>query len=298
LLVSVVISNYNYARFLPAALDSVLSQTHQELEVIVVDDGSSDESREVLARYGNRIRLICQDNAGVSAARNAGILASRGEAVAFLDSDDVWDHVKIAEQVARLTIARLGLVYCGIEYIDEQGGSLGFDVEGVEGRILVPHGLLRARSVRAGSSAVVRRNCFDSCGLFDAHLSTSADWDMWRRIACVYDVAMVRRPLLKYRVHRAQMHHRLDVFERDMVRAVSAMFEDPAAAAIWPHRRLCYANLYATLCASYWRYGSWANSWSCALRSLTQRPDVLIAQAIGVPLRRVRRALTTERKPF
>jgi glycosyltransferase involved in cell wall biosynthesis len=297
-MVSVVISNYNYARFLPAALESVLSQTYQEFEVIVVDDGSTDESRDVLARYGNRIRHISQSNAGVSAARNAGIRASRGDAIAFLDSDDIWHRAKLAEQVARLTSADAGLVYCGIEYIDERGRSLGIDVEGVEGRILVPHGLLRARSVRAGSSAIVRRDCFDSCGLFDVHLSTSADWDMWRRIAGAYDIAMVRRPLLKYRVHGAQMHRRLDAFERDMVRAVSAMFEDPAAAEIWPHRRLCYANLYATLCGSYWRYGSWARSCSYGLRSLAQRPDVLIAQAIGAPMRRVRRAITSERRPF
>lgn len=293
-LVSVVVSNYNYARFLPAALDSVLAQTHRELDVVVVDDGSTDESLAVLARYGGRIRVLRQENAGVSAARNAGIAASRGGAVAFLDSDDVWDHGKIAAQVVRLADERVGLVYCGIEYIDAQGASLGRDVEGLEGSILVPHGLLRAKTVRTGSSALVRRECFDTRGCFDVKLSTSADWDMWRRIATSYDVAIVRRPLLKYRVHGAQMHRRLDVFERDMLRAVGRMFDDPAAVAIRPHRRLCYANLYATLCGSYLYQRAWSKTASFALKSLAQRPDVLIAQALSAPLRRARRLKAAE----
>src|SRR5262249_31415776 len=191
-LVSVVISNYNYGRFLPAALDSVLGQTYPALDVIVVDDGSTDESAEVLARYDRRIRTLRQTNAGVSAARNEGILASRGEAIAFLDADDVWAGDKIAAQVERLgeTDVNVGLVYCGIEFIDTQGGSLGIDIEGEEGRILVPHALLRAKTVNTGSSALVRRACFDTCGLFDVKLSTSADWDMWRRVASSYEVAM------------------------------------------------------------------------------------------------------------
>ncbi len=209
-LVSVVISNYNYGRFLPAALDSVLRQTYTALDVIVVDDGSTDESAEVLARYDGRVRILRQKNAGVSAARNAGILASRGEAVAFLDADDVWDHDKIAAQVERLSKAPVGLVYCGIEFIDAQGGSLGVDVEGEEGRIVVPHALLRAKTVRTGSSALVRRVCFDTRGLFDVKLSTSADWDMWRRIACFVRRGDGAAAAAQYRVHGAQMHRNVE----------------------------------------------------------------------------------------
>jgi hypothetical protein len=97
-LISVVIPNYNYARYLGAAVDSALGQTHSELEVIVVDDGSTDDSREILAGYGDRVRVLLQENAGQLAAVNAGVAASRGEIVCLLDSDDVF----LAEKVARV----------------------------------------------------------------------------------------------------------------------------------------------------------------------------------------------------
>ena len=297
-LVSVVIPNYNYARYLPAALDSVLGQTHTALDVMVVDDGSTDDSAAVLARYDGRIRVLRQKNAGVSAARNNGIAASRGEAIAFLDADDVWDREKIAAQVERLADLQVGLVHCGIEFIDAQGQSLGVDVAGEEGDILLPHALLRAKTVRTGSSALVRKVCFDTVGSFDTGLSTSADWDMWRRIAGTYRVAMVRRPLLKYRVHGAQMHKNVEVFQRDMERAMASMFADPAAAAVQPYRRECYANMYATLCGSYLHQRSWQKTASCAVKSLVQRPDKLLAQAVGLPLRRARRLLRPSRLPF
>jgi glycosyltransferase involved in cell wall biosynthesis len=299
LLVSVVIPNYNYGRFLPAALDGVLGQTHTALDVIVVDDGSTDDSAQVLARYDGRIRVLRQKNAGVSAARNAGIQASRGQAVAFLDADDVWDKEKIAAQVERLANPQVGLVHCGIEFINAHGGSLGVDVEGAEGRILVAHALLREKTVRTGSTALVRRECFDRLGLFDVGLSTSADWDMWRRIAGSYEVAMVRRPLLKYRVHGAQMHRNLDVFERDVLRAVGSMFADPIAAAVLqPFRDECYANLYSTLSRSYFGQGHWKKSVQFAVSSLRRRPDRFLIEALSAPLRRARKLLSAQQLPF
>jgi glycosyltransferase involved in cell wall biosynthesis len=89
-LVSVIIANYNYARFLPACIDSVLAQTHARVEIIVVDDGSTDNSREVLASYGNRVRVIFQENGGQAAALNTGVAVSSGDVIALLDADDGW----------------------------------------------------------------------------------------------------------------------------------------------------------------------------------------------------------------
>src|SRR5438045_4325502 len=94
-LVSVVIPNYNYARYVGDAVDSVLGQTYADLEVIVVDDGSTDASRDVLLSYGDSVKTISQQNQGVSAARNNGVAASRGEFVAFLDADDLWLPEKV-----------------------------------------------------------------------------------------------------------------------------------------------------------------------------------------------------------
>src|SRR3990167_8128796 len=119
--VSVVIPTYNYARYLPQAIDSVLGQTYPHIEVVVVDDGSTDESRDVLRAYGSRIRWVQQERQGVSAARNRGVRESRGDLVAFLDADDRWLPTKLERQVARwCNEPELGLVHAGEEIIDER----------------------------------------------------------------------------------------------------------------------------------------------------------------------------------
>ena len=102
-IVSVIIPTYNRAKYITSAIDSVLSQTYNNIEIIVVDDGSNDSTREVLYRYGNKIRYVYQENLGVSAARNRGIELSKGEWIAFLDSDDVWFPKKLSVQMEHIS---------------------------------------------------------------------------------------------------------------------------------------------------------------------------------------------------
>lgn len=296
-LVSVVIPNYNYARYLRQAIDSVLAQTYPAVEIIVVDDGSKDDSQAVLDEYDGRIRAIRQPNKGVSAARNNGIRASTGEAIAFLDSDDVWDARKLELQMGRFERAEVGLVHCGLEYVDSQGRTLSIDMGGAEGDILERHALFRTPTVRSGSTALVRRSCFDRVGLFDEALSTSADWDMWRRVGGVCKVAMVQEALVKYRLHDGAMHRNLSAFERDMLHAFARMFDDPTARELLPLKRKCYSNLYATLCGSYFSQRNWPKVLEFAARSAAERPDTLLIQALGMPWRHIRRKLTREHVP-
>ena len=273
-LVTVVIPNYNCARFLPAALDTVLAQTYPNVEVIVVDDGSKDDSIEVLKPYEPRIRVIRQKNQGVSAARNQGIEASRGELVAFLDADDEWHPEKLEKQVA-LFLARpsVGLVHCAIEYIDESGKSLGINTTGRRGSVLREIALLQGTVVLAGgSTAIVRRECFDKAGLFDRELSTAADWDMWRRVACHYDIDVVPAPLMRYRLRPGSMHRNVDVFAHDMLHGFKQMFSDPAAASVWPLRRRAYSTLYLMLSGSYLHAGRWQSAIEYAARSVWMWP--------------------------
>jgi glycosyltransferase involved in cell wall biosynthesis len=290
-LVSVVVPNYNCGRFIADALESVLAQTYPAVEIIVVDDGSSDDSAEVLARYEERIRILRQPNQGVSAARNYGIRESRGELIAFLDADDLWDREKLAKQLPLFAAADVGLVHCAVEYIDEGGRPLGTNFTGRRGRVLRAIALLQGTVVLAGgSTAVVRKSCFDKAGGFDREMSTAADWDMWRRVACHYEIDVVREPLMKYRLRPSSMHRSVAVFEHDMLHGFAQMFADPAGAEIHHLKRRAYGALYLMLCDSFVYVRQWRKCLSYAARSISAWAPA-IAYIVALPFRRVKRRI-------
>lgn len=151
-LVSIVIDNYNYARFLPEAVDSALGQTYRPTEVIVVDDGSTDSSRSVLARYGSQIRTVYTPNRGQASAFNAGFRACRGQWVALLDADDRFESTKIETLMAAVSAyPSAGLVAHPLEYIDSEGQPLD----------PAPHVGSRPRTGLFDRRARVRRGWFD-----------------------------------------------------------------------------------------------------------------------------------------
>ena len=288
-LISVVIPNYNCARFIAAAIDSVLAQSYSNTEIIVVDDGSRDDSLSVLEKYGGGIRVVRQSNQGVSAARNRGIAESRGSFIAFLDADDEWYPDKLTRQIALFDRPVVGLVYCSVEYVDESGRSLGTNLTGRRGRVLREIALLRGTIVLAGgSTAVVRRECFDKAGFFDREMSTAADWDMWRRIACYYEIDVVREPLIRYRLRPASMHRNVDIFAHDMLHGFSTMFADPAASEVRKLRRRAYSTLYLMLSGSYLYAGRWMKCFGYAMRSIVTWP-LNITYVAAMPIRRLQR---------
>ena len=217
--VSVVIPAYNYARYLSMAIESALAQTHPPLEVIVVDDGSTDETPSVLAAHGDRIRAIRQPNGGAGAARNTGIAAARGDYLAFLDSDDLWRRDKLELQLARF--ARdpdLGLVHCGVETIDELGRTTGYLLEGREGWMAMEMLRLDREVIQApGSNVMVPRRVAEEVGGFDARLPPSEDWDFAYRVAVGRRIGYVAEPLLRYRLHGGGIHLNIPKMERSMM---------------------------------------------------------------------------------
>ena len=290
-LVSVVIPNYNCARFLAETLDSVFAQTYPNLEVIVVDDGSTDDSLKVLESFASRVRVMRQANQGVSAARNAGIRESRGAFVAFLDADDLWHPDKLTKQIALFANPAVGLVYCAVEYIDERGRSLGTNFTGRRGRVLRSIALLQGTIVLAGgSTAVIRRECFDKAGDFDRALSTAADWDMFRRIACYYEIDVVREPLMRYRLRTRSMHRNLDAFEHDMLHGFSSMFADPAAAEVHHLKRRAYGAVYLMLSGSFLHARQWRKCFGYLWRSLVSWP-FSVTYVAALPLRHAQRRI-------
>ena len=272
-LVSVIIPNYNYAQYLREAIDSVLAQTYPNVEIIVVDDGSTDGSKEILNSYGDRIRAFFQQNQGVSAARNFGVSMSRGDFIAFLDADDAWLSEKIERQLALFVEdGELGLVHVGVVETDGQGAEIIELTDGRDG--WVSDKLLQFEGpviLGGGSGLMLRRNVFDEVGGFDTRLSTSADWDLFYQVSLRYRVGFVSDILLKYRVHASNMHGNIGTTERDMLIGFEKAFADNHS---WERRR-CYGNLHKMLAGSYFRSGKYPDFIRHAIKSLLNRPSNL-----------------------
>jgi len=208
--VSVIIPTYNSARYITAAVESVLAQTFTDYELIVVDDGSTDETRQVLQQYEGKLTYIYQENQGRSAARNTGIGAASGDYIAFLDSDDLWLPKKLECQVPILDHhPAVALVYSQLLYIDSRGNPVRFRGKWVygddESRIIIADRckdlFLGCVVSGGGSNAVVRRSLLDEVGLFDEALSYPEDWDLWLRLSRKGPFAYIPEPLGYYRVY-------------------------------------------------------------------------------------------------
>jgi glycosyltransferase involved in cell wall biosynthesis len=271
-LVSVIIPNYNYANYLREAVESVLSQTYKNIEIIVVDDGSKDKSAEVLQEFGDKITVIFQQNAGVSAARNNGVANSKGEYIAFLDADDVWLAEKIEKQIKLFSEDKtLGLVHVGVQDIDGNGNNLDVHLDGLSGEVSHEFLLLnRAVVLGGGSGLMITRKAFNEVDGFDLRLSTSADWDLFYQISSRYQVGFIEEILLKYRIHGSNMHSSVRVMEHDMMLSYEKAFAN--ASTTTADRNECYGNLHKTLAASYYHSGSYFKFTQHAAKSIWHHP--------------------------
>ena len=270
--VSVVMAAKNYALFLPEAIDSLLAQTFADWELVIVDDGSADATPAVVRHYLNdaRIRYFRSDALGQSRAKNLGIGFSRGEFVAFLDADDAWFPTKLAEQVELLRAnENVGVTYTQRELIDETGKSLGFRTETLPGGRVLPQIFLQ--NFVCFSSAMVRREIFDSVGVFDPALDLSIDYDLWLRAAAHFEFRPIQKVLVKYRtghgnlskkladrvatalsiMNRAVCRRRIDVPKRTVAEGYASTCQtlgyvlrasEPGTAARWYWRALMWPN--------------------------------------------------------
>jgi glycosyltransferase involved in cell wall biosynthesis len=185
--VTVVTPAYNVAQYLGEAVDSVLAQTFTDFEYLVVDDGSQDNSVEVVrahAGHDPRFRLIPGEHRGLSAVRNIGIRESRGQYIAYLDGDDRWHPQFLERQVALLESLPpdVGLVFCRPRLILENGTVVFYQWQRA-GRYDFDDFLVGANPARCGSSLLIRKSCFDDVGNFDEDLASVEDLEMWLRIA-------------------------------------------------------------------------------------------------------------------
>lgn len=216
-LVSVIIPSYNSARFLSDTLNSVLNQTYEAIEVIVVDDGSTDETEQVAKTSSEKIRYVKQKNKGVSEARNNGFKVSKGKFICFLDADD-WFYPKNIENKVNMLNSNpeLGLVHGNVVVTDENLNSNGIILKGKSGKV-IPHLLkLVPPAIPCPSNVLIRRKAIINQPVFDERLSTSADYDLWLRIAQEWEVGWVNEECIKYRQHGSNMFSNLELFQHDM----------------------------------------------------------------------------------
>jgi glycosyltransferase involved in cell wall biosynthesis len=207
-LVSIVIPTYNSASFIGGAVDSCLAQTYPNCEIIVVDDGSTDGTRDLLAaRYGERIRYLYQQNAGPSAARNCGIRAARGAFIQFCDADDQLLPSKIERcmEVFRRE-PDLGVVYTRYQHVEVDGKTPAplADPPLLSGDIFCDLLLSNGNAILT-SATLVRREALLEAGLFDERLWCSEDWDLFLRLASRYAYASIDEVLLLYRWHEGSL---------------------------------------------------------------------------------------------
>lgn len=288
-LVSVVIPNHNYAQFVGAAVESALAQTYSPVEVIVVDNGSTDESLAILRAYGNRIRIVPQENRGQAGSRNRGIAESKGEFIAFLDADDVWLPHKLEKQMRLFDRSEVGLVYSGLTIGDAALKPLREVRATFTGRVLKEFALASGAVVQGGeSTAVIRKECFAKVGTFDPGLSISCGWDFYRRVASCFEIAAVFEPLTVYRQHGTNAHSRLDVFEHDVLLRLKKLFSDPLSAEIHGLRRRSYGRSFLMLAGCHLQEGNLRPAARYALKALVAWPPAAGYLAL-LPFRRLGR---------
>ena len=228
-LVSVIIPSYNYLRYIDKCLESVFNQDYPNIEVIVVDDGSTDGSLEYLQSLTNPIKILQQRNQGVSIARNIGLFESRGEFIAFLDADDFWDSSKISKQVNILSSSSVDLVYTGVTLVASDGveiiGTINPDYQGDCSSHFRRYPA-KAIVTLGASNALFRKKLLAQSGILDPKLSISADWDFFRRYCDYGKVAILENQLTFYRQHPKNMSTYSDSFTSDTKRCVSKMLID------------------------------------------------------------------------
>ena len=291
--VSVVIPSYNSARYVVTAVESVLAQTFRDYEILVVDDGSTDDTKEVLSKYGDSIRYLYKPNGGVSSARNYGIEKATGKYVALLDADDVWMPEKLAKQIAVLEAdENIGLCYASTEKVDE---NLQAVIGYIEANSYEDYceALLLNLNIVAGScsSAIVRRDVTQQTNGFDAEFSTCADWEYWLRLSLLTKFAPVADYLVKYRVVAGSMSSDPFVSKRDTEGVLRKFFAMPNLPP--KYKKLEKKSLSTNLMVvsgEFLHNGKIVESLSCMWKSLRLYPQNIL-RPLGMPVRLAKRLL-------
>jgi glycosyltransferase involved in cell wall biosynthesis len=251
-LVSVIIPCYNQAHFLKDAIESVLQQDYPNKEIVVVNDGSPDNTRQVAASFGDALVYLEQENRGLSGARNAGIRASHGGHIALLDCDDTLMPGSLSVRAGFLSEhPEIGMV-CSDAWLFDGSRTLGLKSRRY-GRPKHPHNFRwdTVEYCATPSSAMLRRICFERVGYFDEALKIAAeDWLMWVKLSLHFNLAYLDQPLIRYRLHDQNATRQFDKVHAHNRYAVAAIVGAPFFSHYPAHFR---ARLFYFRCATAWR---------------------------------------------
>lgn len=254
-LVSVIVPAYNAGPWIGEAVRSVLAQTHRELELIVVNDGSTDDTLETILAYDDlRLRVVDQANAGVSAARNMGLAIAKGEFICFMDGDDSMLPDNLAIKLRGLKEHGVDWVFGDLVICDEQLRPTGAILKGTDGDVTRTVLLGATTAVPTPCSNVLaRRHCFDQGVRLDEHLSNAADQDLAIALARRFTYKRLNTAQNLYRVVPGSMSKGIALFERDHLRLFwkaerDGLLREPM------FRRRCLANLYWAIGGSWWKF--------------------------------------------
>ena len=291
--VSVVIPAFNAMRTIGQTLESALSQTLAAIEVIVVDDGSTDATREAVRRIQDpRVRLVSQPNRGASVARNTGIAQAKGEWVAFLDADDAWTANKLERQLTLMALSPGCLA--------SQTSAFLVDDD------LRPHTLRHCRPSRdpllaflrfqnlpaAASSWLVKRDLLNQLGGFDPELVMHEDWDLSVRLARLTHPLCIDEPLTLYRMHADNRSSDVDSHIASGLRILDRLFSDPELPGrIRAHRREIYGRYYTMLCGGMFTARRWGACARWGTRALLTDPRMVIYM-LALPVRHLTRRVS------
>ncbi len=247
--ISVVIPAYNCVATVAETIQSVLDQTFEDVEVLVINDGSTDATLETVSAFGDpRVRVHSFENGGLAVSRNRGIALARGEFVAFLDADDLWTPDKLADQLAALEAhPEAALAYSLTDHIDMQGNYLGLcSHHFVNGDVYAE--LMKFCFLACGSNPLVRKSVLDEVGGFDPVFNPAEDWDLWLRIARRFPFVGVPKPQILYRLNAFSMSSNVQKMEQSILRVLDKGYrawKDPDPAIARLGKAYCYRYLTA-----------------------------------------------------
>ncbi|MFN2121625.1 MAG: glycosyltransferase family 2 protein [Anaerolineales bacterium] len=278
--VSVVVGVYNSAPWVREALDSVMEQTRPVSEVVVVDDGSTDKTPEIVKSYGGIVKYVQEAHRG-RPHRNTGILAANGEVIAFLDGDDIWAPSKIERQVEILRSKGLFWVTCDARWMEDSTRAIvrNSNAPIQEGDILEP---LLLNNFIVASTALVARSVFDEVGLFNESPGVAAveDWELWLRIAARFPLGCVRQKLCTLRLHGDSFLAALPASERLLhLQTVVEETVRREPARLGPLRHRALANIHYAAGVHAFRQGRLQESRRQFVQVLRNQPSRLGAWA-------------------